>query len=297
MDDLNGDDIVIAILDSGIQASHEAFKHKILEKYSRNFCSHVPDNVDDAYGHGTRCAGIASGLPFEYCKPPYTSDKFTYLGGVAPGAKLVVCKVTNNASPSQQAVENALQYICDLNKDCHVHIVSMSFGFRCCPPQTLQKKINALADQGTICVASAGNDAATYARPVLCPASCQNTIAVGSHAHNGEPSTFSAKGEKVCCLVLGENVCAPTIDIENQPNDKALTCCKGTSEAAPAVAGLIALIIQSMIRVNRADEVNYNTIQRVLQGMARKDKNKVLRPNEFFVGIKNNPLFFDTFIR
>lgn len=301
LDSSNGDDIVIAILDSGIQASHRAFacEHKILKQYSRNFCSGVPDdpNVDDVYGHGTRCAGIAAGIPFEYAISPYTTDKFTYLGGVAPRAKLIICKVTDSKSPSLQAVEDALQYICDLQKECHVHVISMSFGFRSISPQTLQGKIDALAGQGTICVASAGNDARKYKRPVLCPASCQNTIAVGSHAQDGEPSKFSAKGEKVCCLTLGENVCAPTIDAENQPRNMALTCCNGTSEAAPAVAGLIALIIQAMVGVQKGDQVNFNTINAVLEEIARENHGKVLRPDEFLTGVKDNPVYFDKFIK
>ena len=59
---MNGDNIVIAILDSGIQASHVAFEDRILKEFSQNFCSDIPDdsNVDGTYGHGTRCAGIAA---------------------------------------------------------------------------------------------------------------------------------------------------------------------------------------------------------------------------------------------
>jgi len=202
----NGENVVIAILDSGIHASHFAFKHKILEKYSRNFCSGKPDdhNVDDAYGHGTRCAGIAAGNQFECTTSPGFSDKFTFLGGAAPKAKLIVCKVTQTTSPSLKAIENALEYICNLHEKRHVHVVCMSLGFRLNPPLSLQKKINALMEQGTICVAAAGNDGSKYFRPILCPASCQSTIAVGSHDQYGNPSNFSAKGGKVCCLALGE---------------------------------------------------------------------------------------------
>ena len=128
---MNGENIVIAILDSGIQTSHRAFEGRILKEYSRNFCSGASDahNTDDMYGHGTRCAGIAAGNQFEYTMSPCTSDKFTFPGGVAPKAKIIMCKVTHDNSPSLKAVEDALQHICNLHEECHVHVVCMSFGF------------------------------------------------------------------------------------------------------------------------------------------------------------------------
>jgi len=107
VDVLNGENIVIAILDSGIQASHRAFEGRILIEHSQNFCSGIPDdpNIDDTCGHGTRCAGIAAGNEFVYTMSP---DKFTFLGGVAPKAKLIICKVTQTNSPTVEAVEDAL---------------------------------------------------------------------------------------------------------------------------------------------------------------------------------------------
>ncbi len=287
----NGENVVIAILDSGIHASHFAFKHKILEEYSRNFCSGKPDdrNVDDAYGHGTRCAGVAAGRPFR-------SVDFNYLGGVAPQAMLIICKVCEKGNPKVKAVEDALQYICDIDEKIHVHVVSLSVGFQDIQPR-LQDKFNVLASKHIICVASAGNDASRYSTSVLYPALCQNTIAVGSHDQDGRPSKSSAEGDEVWCLALGEKVCAPALDTPDQQDKMALACFTGTSAAAPAVAGLVALIIQFMNRVGRKNKVNFNTIERILKKMA--DKNRILRPRDFFVSVVDNPnaaKCFDTFI-
>ena len=305
-DDWDGEDIVIAILDSGIQASHKALEGRILEEYSRNFCSSKDDdcNVIDEDGHGTRCAGIAAGNQFECTTSPGFSDKFTFLGGAAPKAKLIVCKVTQTTSPSLQAIENALEYIYNLHERRHVHVVCMSLGFRSNPPLSLQKKINALSEQRTICVAAAGNDGSKYPRPVLCPASCQSTIAVGSHDQYGDPSKFSAKGGKVCCLALGEEVCAPSINDGKQRDNETLKYCSGTSVAAPAVAGLIALVIQSMIKLDKYAEVQFDVLQRVLEKMA-EGQNKILRPDIFFMGVDvkdehskdKQKRFFETFIK
>ena len=53
----DGDGIVVAVLDTGIDPNHEAFQGVTLE--SRNFTQAGPD---DDHGHGTHCAGTVFGL-------------------------------------------------------------------------------------------------------------------------------------------------------------------------------------------------------------------------------------------
>lgn len=80
--------------------------------------------------------------------------------------------------------------------------------------------------------------------------------------------------------------------------------CSGTSMATPAVAGLTALVIQSMIKLDKYAEVQFDVLQRVLERMA-EGTNKILRPNVFFMGIDvkgehskdNQKRFFETFIK
>lgn len=287
MDILTGRNIVIAIIDSGIYDDHFAIRGKVLK--SMNFCKDA-DSTEDAQGHGTRSAGIAAGEPFT------RGQGLKYPGGVAREAKLVICKVCHKKSPNCKAVVDALDYIIQQNKSNHVHIVSMSIGFYAMPQDILngmEKRIRDLANMGTICVAAAGNDPL---EPVQYPAIFENTIAVGAHDKSGTPSRFSKTGDEVCCLALGENVMAPTAT-ECALKDKALVYCHGASAATPAVAGLIALIIQSMNDKKVGSLVTFTEIKRILRAMA--NKNQVLKPSFFFshIGHKSSEEFIRGFIR
>ena len=283
---LKGENIVIAILDTGIQESHRALKGRVMVQHSLNFTSSKKDDIKDMDGHGTRCAGVAAGNQFECTRPPNSPNKVTFLGGVAPKAKLIVCKVYEGKSQiNLQAVESALEHICSLHdrEICHIHVVSMSFKIPGNPPLSLQQKINALTDRGTICVAAAGNYGAKSERPITCPASCQNVIAVGAHNHRGKLSEQSSDDPDVRCLALGENVCAPTVG-----DNEALINCSGTSYAAPALAGLIALIIQVMRKHNEL--VNFTNIKRIVEQIPKVcgSNEKALDPRSTLVGALDN---------
>gem|GEM_PF-3265397 len=67
-----GEDIVIAILDTGIDQSHEDLKAKLIGNL--NFSS--SKTVDDRYGHGTHGAGIAAAV----------TNNLKGLAGTAPAA-------------------------------------------------------------------------------------------------------------------------------------------------------------------------------------------------------------------
>src|SRR5262249_25176301 len=73
-------DVVIGIIDTGIQPNHPDLKGKIL--YFKDFVNHRPQPYDDE-GHGTHVAGVAAGA----------GKANKALAGVAPGAALVVFKV------------------------------------------------------------------------------------------------------------------------------------------------------------------------------------------------------------
>ncbi|MEM2627337.1 MAG: S8 family serine peptidase, partial [Ignisphaera sp.] len=90
---INGSGFKIAILDTGIDPSHPDFivgnESKIISMAS--FVDYdfdgVPDELPiDGHGHGTHCAGIASGV----------GGYLEIIKGVAPGAKLLVGKVLSD---------------------------------------------------------------------------------------------------------------------------------------------------------------------------------------------------------
>src|SRR5262249_45422194 len=82
---VNGQGVVVAVVDSGISTAHPALAKKVVASVS--FVSGDP-STDDAFGHGTHVAGIIAGLGS-------AASKVTplYNGGIAPGAQLVNVRV------------------------------------------------------------------------------------------------------------------------------------------------------------------------------------------------------------
>lgn len=128
----DGTGTTLAIIDSGINYTHPTFKDKIVAV--KNFVPNKIDNIDcviDSDGHGTHCAGLAAASEF-YC-PSSTSPNSECIllpPGVAPGAKLVICKVvkTTDGDVDSDAFIAALQWLKDLHVtgNSKIDVVSIS---------------------------------------------------------------------------------------------------------------------------------------------------------------------------
>ena len=193
----------------------------------------------DIIGHGTLCAGILCGKSFPYYHDPQNESdnrKNDFPCGVAPDVTLVVCKVTlgdsKTALPS--AVANALKWICTQNID----VVSLSMGSLGISLEVVAA-INRLVDKGVIMVCAASNYGHQFSQPICFPARLGHVLCIGSHGPHGKPSSFSPVGQDIDFLAPGEDIAGPNnIFVDHVAVDS------GTSYAAPAVAGLVCLILQ-----------------------------------------------------
>ena len=269
-----GANTVVAIIDSGIVCDHKAFDRKDkIHPASKNFIG--PDNdIIDKDGHGTHCAGIAAGLPIE--------DQFK--GGVAPEAQLLVCRVEVEENKPETMME-ALEYLVTLReKGKQVDVVSISLGYQLTQHQGAQveKAICTLVvDYKTIVVAAACNNG-QQRDPIWYPARCGKTISIGAHDHNNNRADFSAVGQRLDFLAPGVQMWSPTI---GKPQSTSLS--DGTSLATPAVAGLVALLIQCAREVRGPAETrisNYAVIKYLLEEMSSHTHNRehgygALEPN------------------
>ena len=289
---------VIALLDTGINAECFAFKQgnenengsKILtgKNYARNIIEDE-NNVHDLHGHGTACAAIAAGMPYEYVDEAGRRVRFP--GGVAPNAKLLVYRIGDSTEAfPDDAVEKALSDICDLNRiNCttpgipYVDVVSMSFGSDRAIPKT-QKLIDMLKTQGTICIAAVGNSG--KAKDVKYPAYLGSVIGVGSISAFGHRSEFSNEADT---YALGQGVLAPW------QHAAKLQDVQGSSMAAPAIAGLVARLIEYTHHhfPNDADKLQniHNTdtvLHRILKRAPMVNHQGLLDPERFFFHFKDN---------
>ena len=222
----------VAIVDSGIDPSHPAFYNKGNIAYFRDFSG--DENLSPAAGrlsHGTLCAGIACGnYDPQYPECPR---------GVAPGAKLAIYKIilTEENTASWNSVLKALNDIRTV-EGIDIDVVSLSLGALQFRPE-IAEAITALVNKGIIVVCAASNHGHKFSQPISYPARLGHTLCIGSHGHHGKPSSFSPVGQQIDFLAPGENVTGPSSAVTSHSIEHG----SGTSFAAPAVAGLICLII------------------------------------------------------
>lgn len=229
-----GAGIKVAILDTGLDLKHPDFQERTI--VSKSF---VPgEDVQDAQGHGTHCAGTACGS-FK----PSTSPRY----GVAYEAEIYVGKVLSNRGVGDGAwilagMEWALASGCD--------IISMSLGSATQAGEPFSEVYETVAkrilNRGTLIIAAAGNESRRsegIIKPCASPANCPSIMAVAALDSKRQVAEFSCGGTDA---QGGEiNIAAPGVDIYSSfPMPKQYYRHTGTSMATPHVAGIAALYAQ-----------------------------------------------------
>jgi subtilisin family serine protease len=256
-----GKGVNVAVIDTGIDDCHSAFNGTILQPITTcptNKCS-------DMTGHGTLCAGILCGKSFLYENSIGNGKvvKQNFPPGVAPDSCLTVCKVTQLDSP-QAFMTNmlaTLKWIASNNID----VVNISMGSSGFSPE-ITKAISALVDKGIIVVCSASNHGHKFSQSICFPARLGNVLCIGSHGLHGKPSDFSPVGQEIDFLAPGENITGPS----NREYLNGVAIASGTSYAAPAVAGLICLILQFMKENVQLQNLAYLKNHWVMKELLRK---------------------------
>ena len=231
-----GEGTVIAIIDTGIKMNRQSFASR---QHNINFYQFEADSSlsdSDTNGHGTFCAGVACGDLVEINMPDGSTVRCR---GVAPKATLVVGKAIETKGSPWYIVQ-ALQYLIQAidQNNFKLDVVVLSSGGADQIPG-LDEAIQALDQKGVIVVCAASNEGAIDKEAICYPARYQQTICIGSHDRYGNRSSFSSVGEDMDFLALGEDIIGPNLV-------DSLTQAYGTSFAAPAIGGLICLILQAV---------------------------------------------------
>jgi len=230
------ENIKIAVLDTGFDLTHPEIEHAFLQ--GKDFVNIIDgakqfigdylgmdDEPEDEVGHGTHVTGIISAkgnrMPI----------------GVAPNCKIIPIKVLGALKRGNSIVgaglidniNNGIKWGVDQGAD----IINMSLGIKHTGgglPH--QEVIDYAVRKGVTIVAASGNDGL---KDRYYPGALPGVIAVGASDDRGNLAGFSTFGGHVSLIAPGVHVYSSFLN-----NGYAIS--SGTSQAAPMVAGGIALL-------------------------------------------------------
>jgi thermitase len=219
-------DVVIAVVDTGIDLDHPDFSCPGKLATGRNFVNPGAPPNDD-HGHGTHVAGIAAAC----------TNNATGVAGVAWGARLMPVKVLDSrGSGTYEQVANGITYAADQGAD----VINLSLG-GVDSNSTLSDAVQYAHDRGALVIAAAGNCGSGcwiggqyYYNPLFYPAVYPASLAVAATDSNDSWASFSEHHSYV-------DVAAPGVGIYSTLLS-GYGYLDGTSMATPYVSGLAALI-------------------------------------------------------
>jgi subtilisin family serine protease len=245
-------EIIVAVVDTGIQGDHAFLKDNIyvvggknsINNYGVDFSgAKVTNTPSDAHGHGTHVAGIVK--------------------SIYPDVKILALKYYNPKASGQanlDATIKALQYAVDNNVD----VINYSGGGPEASVEEL-RVLKAAEKKGILVIAAAGNERSNIddKRHAYYPASygLSNIITVGAHDDglNIIPSSNYGKNSV--------DIAAPGHRIRSAIPNNGAAYMTGTSQATAFVTGVAAMI------KSKHPNMKYDQVKNIILSSSLKVKN------------------------
>jgi subtilisin family serine protease len=215
---LTGAGVSVYVFDSGINSSHEEFSGRIEPGFN---VINDAYGTEDCSGHGTHTASLIGGTKY----------------GVAKQVKLIPVRVLNcrSGNTSSATLYTAINWVIEHHQTGVPAIINLSVGMS--KSIAFNEAAQALIADGLIVVGAAGNqnrDACLYS-----PASEPSVISVGGIDRAALRASYSNYGSCVDIFAPGSDLVGAwfgSTDIYRSSS--------GTSNAAPIVSGIVALMLQ-----------------------------------------------------
>lgn len=278
---LNGQNIGVAILDSGVDKEQNAFRKNSPNNVVLNLNFTAEDETKDVYGHGTHVASLITG------SKNYASGGFE---GIAPAARLLNLRVLNSAGTGDMdSLLKAIDWILSNRTLYNIRVVNLSLGMNASDSYRFDpvcRAARALTNAGVVVIAAAGNSGKDdrgnkiYGN-IHSPGIEPSVITVGASNHKNTDTraddtmaSFSSRGPtrgswydvgglrhfdnviKPDLVAPGNKIVAadakdnrikrghPNLNVTASDGTKMMTL-SGTSMSTPMVAGTVALMLQA----------------------------------------------------
>ena len=255
-----GEGVTVAIVDTGFDTRHEFFaRSRGRWAFSHEVCIDAcgpgvlagagaaasPVGDRSVRRHGTHVAGVIAG---SWQRPP--AGRFASLRGTAPGVSLVGVRVfgDDDRGVDLERITAALTWLADQHQRLSLDVVNLSLGGgrhrSWCHTQypALQDAVTRLWQAGVVVVAGAGNDG--HHDAMSAPACLKHVISVAAIDRNGNLAAWSNRSRRTTVAAPGTGVWSAVPGTDAEGRRAAISVDDGTSLAAAAVTGVVALLVQ-----------------------------------------------------
>lgn len=208
------DRIIIAVLDSGVEASHPDLSSKLVpgwNMYDNN------SDTSDVVGHGTSVAGVVAAA----------TNNATGIAAVAWNCRIMPIRVT---TPTGVVTDSMLASGLVWAADRGARVANLSIDMSI-DTATVNSAMAYFVNRGGVVVGAAGNSGRYYSNP-----DNPHILLVSATDSNDVLASFSNRGDNI-------DVSAPGVSIRTTVVGGRYGGSSGTSFATPIVAGIAALLL------------------------------------------------------
>jgi subtilisin family serine protease len=215
-------DVVVAVIDSGIDASHPEFQGQLVPGWDVTVTPAVAGGTEDGYGHGTHVAGVIGAK----------ADNGIGIAGVAPGCKLMPVRIFDKFGHSTEGASAAAVIWA---VDHGAKVINASWGSPD-PGQAAEAAYQYALSKDVVFVSAVGNSGKNDTQ--YFPGATPGVIGVAATTDIDTWGSFSTYGDWVDLAAPGEGILS-TFPLAKGNGYRIM---RGTSMACPLVTAAAALV-------------------------------------------------------
>ena len=237
----NAPKVTVAVVDSGINSSHEIFRGTSISPLSKNLIE-ADGEITDENGHGTGVSGIIAESTPDNVEIMSLKVFGKSTNGTTEDINMAIeYAADNGADVINLSISSPHHEIIDSMEEYYPNLIANYL-------RELDLKLKYAAMKGVIVCAASGNDGGDLDELYSFPAFSQFTLAVGAINRTGERAAYSNYGNSL-------DFCAPGDDVllADNSSTSGFNAGDGTSFATPYISACCAYVKMDNKQANYKD--------------------------------------------